>query len=565
MLPTFRIATNKNPGRKVAGRPFECNNFDHRSTQLWAAASAFRSVRVPPSRHVIGRLPALLTLLRGILRNGDFIMIRTTTPRTGRTVTWVLAAVVSLCQQHPISAADARPNILLILADDLGWSDLSCYGNTVFETPHLDRLATEGLRLTQGYSPAPICSASRAGILTGKTPARLGFEFVTKNEPGYQPLQAPLQAPPFTLELPLSEKTIAEVLRDAGYQTAFFGKWHLNRHYKRYLGWSPTHGPEAQGFEIAEEDFGSHPYSYWNEKRERRFVSMPPGEFPVDTMTQRAAEFLRASREQPFFLMVSHFFVHTPVQTRVRWLYDHYLKKIPPDHSRREALAHYAAMVTTIDHLVGETLEALDEAGLTESTLVVFTSDNGGHPEYAGNAPLRGSKWNLYEGGIRVPFIFRWPGRIPKGTVSDAVVSGIDLLPTFSAIADGTTPDSIDGQSIQSLLQNPPAGIPERSLLWHFPYYHPERNFDKAPARIGINDGVTSQTRPHAVLRTGSWKLIHFFEDDREELYHLPTDRAEQTNRQQSDRTARKQLSQTLREHLQQSHARLPTARPAED
>ncbi len=477
---------------------------------------------------------------------------------------FLLAAFVSqMLYTHAFAAEQAlRPNIVFIMADDLGWSDLGCYGNSLFETPHLDGLARQGLRLTQAYAPAPICSASRAAILTGKTPARLGFEFVTKNEPGFQPVEAPLRAPPFTLNLPLAEVTIPEVLRTVGYETAFFGKWHLNQHHQGYLGWSPTHGPKSQGFDVAEEDFGCHPYSYWSKKKQRELLALPDGEFPADSMTERAERFLRTSHEKPFFLMVSHFYVHTPVHTRVRWLYDRYSEKIDADNPRRDKLAHFGAMVSTLDHLVGRLLQTLDETGLADSTLVVFTSDNGGHPEYAGNAPLRGSKWNLYEGGIRVPFLVRWPGRVQPGTTSDAVVSAIDLLPTFADLSDAKSPKDIDGRSLRPLLMGDDSLVSERTALWHFPYYHPERGFAEAPPEIGINDGVTSQTRPHSVWRSGPWKLVHFYENQRDELYHLPTDLSEQKNRSQSDPEITNRLRQQLETALRKSDARLPTKSP---
>ena len=282
------------------------------------------------------------------------------------------------------------PNIVLILADDLGWKDLKGYGSEYFETPELDKLSGEGVRFTAAYSSAPICSASRAALLTGRTTARLGFEFVTKNTPGRQPVEAPLRAPPYNLNLDLKLLTVPEVMRHAGYETAFFGKWHLNQHHKRYLGWSPTHGPASHGFEVAEEDFGAHPYSYWNQKEERTFLDLSDGEFPKDTMNERAVRFIRSVHSHPFFLMVSHFHVHTPIHTRSKWLYEENLVRIPEDHPRREDLAHYGSMVSTLDQLVGDIVRSVDDAGLGEETLILFTSDNGGHPEYAGNAPLRG-------------------------------------------------------------------------------------------------------------------------------------------------------------------------------
>ncbi|MFK8112486.1 MAG: sulfatase [Rubripirellula sp.] len=472
----------------------------------------------------------------------------------------VIASLV-ICLGHG-SAESTPPNIVLILADDLGWNDLGCYGETVFETPNLDRLAGQGTQFTQAYAPAPICSASRASILTGKTPARLGFEFVTKNEAGFQPVVAPLRAPAFTLNLPLREITIAEVLRDAGYETAFFGKWHLNQHHKRYLGWSPTHGPPGQGFQVAEEDFGSHPYSYWSQKSKRGFADLPNGEFPMDSMNEKALTFLRSKHQRPFFLMLSHFYVHTPVHTRAGWLHKQYLRKLPKDHPRREKLAHYGAMVTNLDHLVGRVLSTLDQTGLAKETLVVFTSDNGGHPEFAGNAPLRGSKWNLYEGGIRVPLIMRWPGSIAANKTCQTPITGTDLMPTFAEVAGTETPPEIDGDSILRLLDH--SASDQRDLLWHFPYYHPESTFHKVPKRIGVDDGFTSQTRPHSVLRSGPWKLIHFYEHDRDQLFHLPSDPAEQEDLAKKQPRKAAELRIKLETKLTQSGARLPVTYPRE-
>ncbi|NNE91918.1 MAG: sulfatase [Verrucomicrobiales bacterium] len=467
------------------------------------------------------------------------------------------------------AVADDRPNILFILADDLGWRDLACYGNKFYETPNLDRLSEEGMRFTQAYAPAPICSASRAAFLTGKTPARLGFEFVTKNEPGFQPVDASLRAPAFTLNLSTEEKTIAEVLAEAGYETAFFGKWHLNRHHGRYLGWSPTHGPPAQGFLHATEDFGSHPYSYWNKKEQRKFSpKIEHAMLPEDGMTGHAIRFLRGKHERPFFLMVSHFWVHTPVHTRAKWLHDRVLKRIPDTHPRRGELAQYGAMVETLDHHVGELLAALKAAGLEKNTLVVFTSDNGGHPEYFGNAPLRGSKWNLYEGGIRVPFLVRLSAVIPPGTICETPVAGVDLLPTFAEVAEAAEadlPSDLDGKSILPLLQKPDAEFSERDLFWHFPYYHPEgKKYDDAPEKIGIDDGFTSKTKPNSVIRSGPWKLIRFYESGvGDELYHLPADLSEQKNRAASEPEIFGKLRGRLDAYLNQCGARMPVPNPA--
>ena len=460
------------------------------------------------------------------------------------------------------SDAAERPNILLILADDLGWADPGCYGNEWFETPHLDRLAAQGVLFEEAYSAAPICSASRAALLTGKTTAELGFEFVTKPEAGYQPVVAPLRAPPFTLDLALEEVTIAEALAQAGYTTAFFGKWHLNRHHGRYLGWSPTHGPRAQGFRVAEEDFGNHPYAYWNQKKKRTFLKgVEDGEFIEDSMTRRAIRFLQQDHDRPFFLMVSHFYVHDPNHTRLQWLHDRYLEKVPADHPRRDKLAHYGAMVTTLDHHVGELIEALDESGQADNTLVVFTSDNGGHPNYAGNAPLRGSKWNLYEGGIRVPLILRWPDGIEAGYRSGTPVWSLDFFPTFLDLAGSDAPEDRLGVSLLPILEDPAAqltpGENGRMMVWHFPYYHPEKGYVDAPESIGIDDGFTSKTRPQSAIRIGPTKVIHFYEDTREEAYDLSESMVETRPGADPNHAAR-----ALSEYLEKVGARMPRKNP---
>lgn len=448
-------------------------------------------------------------------------------------------------------AADA-PNIVFILSDDLAWSDLGCYGHPYHRTPNLDRLAAQGMRFTQAYAPAPICSASRAAILTGKTPARLRFEFVTKDKAGQQNLKQPLQSPPYTLDLPLQETTLAEVLAPAGYATGFFGKWHVNQHYQGYLGWSPTHGPMQQGFAEGASEFGSHPYGY-KAHPELKSTPVADGTFPDDALADSALGFLRKHRDERFFLYLSQYYVHDPVHSRCRWLIEKYRAKLPT--GALPVRADYAAMVETLDHLVGRVLDELDALKLTQSTLIVFMSDNGGHPDYTTNGPLRGSKWNLYEGGIRVPFIVRWPGHTPAGSVCDAPVHGCDLLPTFAEVS-GAKANAVDGISIAPLLNDPKQKRPERAMLWHFPYYHPEKGFDKASSHIGTSDFVTSQTRPQSAIRVGRHKLIHFAEDNRDELYDLEKDPGETSDLSATDPALTTRLHERLMSTLKSSDAR---------
>ncbi|TWU07908.1 sulfatase [Stieleria varia] len=467
----------------------------------------------------------------------------------------VLLALIA--GQHLGSASVAfamQPNILFLLVDDLAWSDLACYGHPWHQTPNIDGLAQSGMRFTQGYAPAPICSASRASILCGKTTARLGFEFVTKYKPGQQQIDAPtlLTAPPFKLNLPLKQRTIAEYLGDAGYETAFFGKWHLNQHHGGYLGWSPTHGPSQQGFQIAREDFGAHPYS-WKKSPQKTIHTVD--EFAGDTMINGVCDYLSAEHSQPFFAMVSSFYVHTPVKTPCQWLLDRYENVIPLSAGNRQNRIQYAAFVTTLDHHVGRILDALDRSGQRDNTLIVFMSDNGGHPEFTGNGPLRGSKWNLYEGGVRVPLIASWANEIKPNSRCDVPVIGYDLLPTFVELAGGHAV-GVDGVSIQRLLRGDSIE-PDRDLIWHFPYYHPERGYGVAPDTIGIDDFVTSKTHPQSAIRRGRFKLIWFAEDEHVELYHLHDDPGEQNNLAASQAERAQQMQLALLDQLKQMKARM--------
>jgi uncharacterized sulfatase len=417
------------------------------------------------------------------------------------------------------------------------------------------------MRFTDAYAPAPICSASRASILTGKTTARLGLEFVVKADSGEQVIEPaqPLKAPPFKLSLELEETTIAELLLGAGYNTAYFGKWHLNPHYKGvYLGWSPVEGPGQQGFSVAGEDFGSHPYN----KREMALID-EPGRYYPDGMTDRAIRFIEQDHEAPFFLMVSHFYVHTPVRSPYTWLLDKYEKTVPAGIPNRTKRVKYAAFLETLDHHVGQLLDALGEADLAESTLVIFLSDNGGHPEYVSNKPLRGSKWNLYEGGIRVPMIVRWPESVKKGSVCDQPVAGYDVFPTLAEVSEEACqhlPEGLDGKSLLPLLTGNGNGE-TRSLYWHFPYYHPEgRKFGLSKAKIGVDDFEVSQTRPHSAIRHGDHKLVYFGEDKRCELYDLVRDISEQNDLSGNNPSLADSLKNNLLRYLDSVDARMAVA-----
>ncbi len=459
------------------------------------------------------------------------------------------------------AAPAPRPNILVILADDLGWRDLRCAGSQWHDTPNLDRLATQGTRFTSGYAAAPICSASRVALLTGRSPARLGFEFVVKEPTAKPPDRHSLAPPPYPRDLPLSEITVAEMLAPAGYATAYFGKWHVSQHNQGYLNWSDTHGPLQQGYAEGNQEFGSHAYGDAT-RPEADKVELPAGDYGRDALTDRTIAYLRSRRgvAQPFYVHLAHYYVHTPIRTRAQWLVEKYAKRLPAGADPRRAT--YAAMVELFDHYTGQVLRALDELGLAENTLVVFTSDNGGHPEFAANGPRRGSKWNLYEGGLRVPWLVRWPGRVPAGATSDVPFIGTDLLPTLAAATGAVPPAGVplDGRNVLPLWQGrgmAPAAA-AREFVWHFPFYHPETGYAKARPRIGVEDFAVSQTRPQSAIRVGDWKLLHFYEGNRDELYHLSVDPSESRDLAASEPVQTRALRARLDAHLRTVGARLP-------
>ena len=402
-----------------------------------------------------------------------------------------------------------RPNVVFILADDLGWADLGCYGSTYHRSPNLDRLAAQGMRFTDAYAAACICSPTLAAILTGKYPARLNLTDWLPGRPD-RPDQRLLR-PRINQELPPTETTLAEKLKSAGYATGHVGKWHLG---------GEGAGPTQRGFDvnIAGDQTGS-PRSYFApfKGRDGRFMpgleQAPEGEYLTDRLTAEAEKFIASNRARPFFLYLAHYAVHIPLKAKAEMI-----ALYKPGPAGKQGNPIYAAMIKSVDEGVGRILAKLDELKLTERTIVVFTSDNGGLSVREGpdtpstiNAPLREGKGYLYEGGLRVPLLVKWPGVTRPGGTSSTPVCSIDLLPTLLAACGVTNKNAVDGVSLAPLLKG--GDLKRDALFWHYPHYS--------------NQGG----RPGGAVRAGDWKLIEFYEDGRRELFDLKKDPGEANNR----------------------------------
>jgi arylsulfatase A len=426
-------------------------------------------------------------------------------------------------------AADLRPNVVLVLADDLGWADLACYGNTFNETPHLDRLAHEGVRFTQFYA-GPVCSPTRANLQSGRDQARFG---ITQHIPGHRRPYARLADPVVPLQLPLEVETFAERLRAAGYATGYFGKWHLG---------GDGHGPTQQGWDTALEFTGN---------------TVPPRIAGGDAMRRsadflagKAEEFIAANRGRPFLLQVSPSAVHIPLSTTPELLAKYRARKPMAGYPSRP---EYAGLLEELDQCVGRIVAAIDRAGLAEKTLVLFVSDNGGliHQQdgvvVTSNAPLRGEKGSLYEGGIRVPAIARWTGRIAAGGTSATPAATMDVYPTLLSLAGSSAlpGQPPDGVSLVPLFRDSKAALGRDTLHWHLPHYH--------------------HSTPASAIRRGDWKLIEFFETDAVELYHLGDDLAEKTNLAAREPARARELRTALADWRRAVGARMPQPNPNYD
>ena len=448
-------------------------------------------------------------------------------------------------------------NFVFFLIDDLGWTDVSCYGSSFYETPNIDKLASEGMRFTEAYAACPVCSPTRGSILTGKYPARLGITqwIGGSNEPT-----------PYRHYMSLEEVTVAEVLKGRGYATGFVGKWHLGN--KPYY-------PEHQGFDIniGGDSSGAPPTYFWPYRRRNRALEeMPPGgeegEYLTDRLTDESLKFLEANKERPFLLYLSHYAVHTPIESKAA-LTDKYkakAEKMPKPKGPRFIPVYlryktrqvqdnpaFAGMVQSVDESVGRVMKKLEELGVADNTVVIFMSDNGGLstvPREAptSNLPLRAGKGWLYEGGIREPMIIKWQGVVRRGSVCREPVTSTDFYPTMLEMAGlPLMPEQhVDGVSLMPLLKNE-GKLKRKAIYWHYPHYHGSGN------------------RPSGAVRAGDYKLIEWYEDNSVELYNLRNDMGEKHDLAKEMPEKAAELRRMLHQWRRQMKAKMPALGPRDD
>lgn len=449
-----------------------------------------------------------------------------------------LCFAVSCCFSPTVLAK--QPNFVFFFIDDLGWADLGYQGSDFYETPNIDRLAASGMVFTDAYSGGPNCAPSRACLLSGQYSPRHGIYTVGDPRRGNDEHR---RLEPIENRTVLDDGVVtwAEVLSSNGYQMASMGKWHL--------GSDPT----TQGFHVnvAGREWGSprgggyhSPYEYPNLKQEQS------GEYLTDRLTDEAIRFIEteSKEEQPFFLYLTHYAVHTPIQPR-KDLARKYRKK---PAGRHQDSVKYAAMVESVDESVGRILDCLDEQEIADDTIVVFSSDNGGFMGATSNHPLRGAKGMLYEGGIRVPLVCRWPGVTREGSRCAEPVTGVDLYPTFVELSDSEIPTRkvLDGRSLVPLLRDSKASLGRPAIFWHFPAYLQGK---------GDPSGGPFRTTPAGAIRMGRWKLVEWFETGRLELYDLHDDIGETQNLTASHPQKANELHVAMKQWRDEINAPVPT------
>lgn len=447
------------------------------------------------------------------------------------------------------------PNVIVVLVDDLGWMDLSVQGSDFYKTPNIDHLAKTGTRFTDGYAACAVCSPTRAALMTGRHPHRLGItdwiraEFQlggrqgsNSDKPGYHDAGLNYLTPVNNTFLPHSELTVAELVKPAGYTTCFIGKWHLG---------GKGNLPTEQGFD---ENFGGWDYGqppsyfdpYTNKRLPQGIPTLKPrkeGEYLTDREADEAVGFINRNKDKPFLLYLSHYTVHTPIQAK-QSVTDKY---IPLKDGKGQDNAVYASMLESLDDSMGRLLETLESNDLTDNTVIIFTGDNGGldrNDNPTDNAPLKIGKGYATEGGIRVPWIVRWPGVTKAGSVNTTPITSVDLFPTIATITGSSVEENhqLDGKDLSDVLKGGQG--PKRSLYWHFPHYRHRGGAD-----------------PYSIVRNGDWKLIYYYDPMKVELYNLSNDIGEQHNLVDDKPEITGRLLRELKEHLEETDAKKPIAK----
>jgi arylsulfatase A-like enzyme len=465
---------------------------------------------------------------------------QTTSDQLGYAMIRFIFTFTAWCLVIAVCGNASPPNVVLIVADDFGWTDLGCYGSDLYQSPNIDGLARDGMRFTANYSACTVCSPTRAALMTGKYPARL---HITDWIPGQMPENPKLIVPDFTKQLPLKEVTIAEKLKETGYATASIGKWHLG---------GEAFYPDKQGFDI--NIAGTHEpqprHSYFAPYNIATIKQGPPGEYITDRLTNEAVRFIRDHHDEPFFLYLPHFAVHTPIQAKQR-LVDKYDKRLRGMDKTRHVNTSYAAMIQSLDESIGRIRKTLNELNIADNTIIIFTSDNGGRVPTTSNAPLRAGKGSAYEGGVRVPLIVYWPKVTKPGSECDVPTITMDLFPTILQMAgQKIAQDAVcDGVSLVPLLQAKGA-LPQRSLFWHYPHY---QHYQQG--------GAT----PYSAIRAGDYRLIEYLDDSRVELYNLDSDAREANNIAAANPEIVDRLQDELHVWRKSVDAQMPTPNPKYD
>ena len=436
---------------------------------------------------------------------------------------------------------DKSPNIVFILTDDMGWKDLACYGNRFTETPNIDALAKNGIRFTQAYAACPVSSPTRASIMTGKYPARLQLtNFIAGNRTDKDSPVLPANWKPY---LEAREITIAELLKEKGYNTGMVGKWHLGGH--------DSIAPWHQGFDftrmIGKNSLDYYNYSIYLDSYQNEFIDKGT-EYLTDKLTDYGVEFIERSNEKLFFLYLAYSAPHVVIVPRPDKLMKYFRKYSQADEKFNP---YYSAMVESIDDGIGRIFKSLKDEGVLENTLIVFTSDNGGlgldelGPTPTSNLPLRKWKGHVYEGGIRVPAIMSWQGKIKPGMISDEYFSSVDYLPTFCEITGiDQIPNNVDGISILPLLSGDSRTGGERPLFWHYPHFSNQ---------LG---------RPAGAVRFGDYKLVESYESGRLELFDLKKDISESADLSKKMKRKTEELFKLLTEWRKNVNAQMPVPNP---